>query len=169
MVDPALPRGFIEARRTPVFDVASLPDALSKSHRTTVWAELRVQSGPVRFVELDEDHPRDLRLGPGDRAVIAPGIEHHVEPSADAMFYVQFYQEPEAGAASESAATPVDARRRAAPPEHRARDLDTAEEIFEMVTRQYVDVVQDDLLQPYFNFGPGFIDWRSHIGSVTDY
>ena len=38
-----------------------------------------------------------------------------------------------------------------------------------MVTRQYVDVVQDDLLQPYFNFGPGFIDWRSHIGSVTDY
>jgi hemoglobin len=38
-----------------------------------------------------------------------------------------------------------------------------------MVTRQYVDVVQDVLLQPYFNFGPGFIDWQAHIKSVTDY
>ena len=26
-----------------------------------------------------------------------------------------------------------------------------------MVTRQYVDVVQDDLLEPYFEFGPGFV------------
>ena len=169
MVEPLLPRGLIEARRTPLFDVASLPAALSKSHRTTVWAELRVQSGAVRFVDLDEDDPRDLRLGPGDRAVIAPGVEHHVEPSTDATFYVQFYREADAAPISQSAATPVDARRGLGPPEHRARDLDTAEEIFEMVTRQYVDVVQDDLLQPYFNFGPGFIDWRSHIGSVTDY
>lgn len=53
--------------------------------------------------------------------------------------------------------------------EHRGRDLDTPDEIFEMVTRQYVDVVQDDFLQPCFNFGPGFIDWQAHIESVTDY
>lgn len=38
-----------------------------------------------------------------------------------------------------------------------------------MVTRQYVDIVQDDLLEPYFNFGPGFIDWQAHIEAVTDY
>ena len=38
-----------------------------------------------------------------------------------------------------------------------------------MVTRQYVDVGQDDLLQPYFNFGPGFIDWQAHIRTVADY
>lgn len=38
-----------------------------------------------------------------------------------------------------------------------------------MVTRQYVDVVQDDLLEPYFEFGPGFIDWQAHIGAVSDY
>ena len=37
------------------------------------------------------------------------------------------------------------------------------------ITRQYADVVQDDLLQPYFTFGPGFIDWQAHIGSVADY
>ncbi len=38
-----------------------------------------------------------------------------------------------------------------------------------MVTRQYVDVIQDALLQPYFDFGPGFIDWQAHIGAVADY
>ncbi len=61
MVEPVLPRGLIEARRTPLFDLASLPAALAKSHGTTVWAELRVQSGAARFVDLDEDDQRDLR------------------------------------------------------------------------------------------------------------
>jgi hemoglobin len=38
-----------------------------------------------------------------------------------------------------------------------------------MVTRQYSDVVQDDLLAPYFTFAPGHLDWQAHIASVTDY
>ena len=38
-----------------------------------------------------------------------------------------------------------------------------------MVTRQYFDVGQDDLLQPYFNFGPDFFDWQAHIRTVADY
>ncbi len=38
-----------------------------------------------------------------------------------------------------------------------------------MVIRQYVDVVQDDTLEPYFDFAPGFIDWQAHIESVSDY
>ncbi|MFT6290466.1 MAG: truncated hemoglobin YjbI [Ilumatobacter sp.] len=38
-----------------------------------------------------------------------------------------------------------------------------------MVTRQYVDVVQDELLEPYFDFAPEFIDWQAHIESVADY
>lgn len=58
---------------------------------------------------------------------------------------------------------------RSGPWMHRGCDLDTEDEIVEMVTRQYVDVGQDDLLQPYFNFGPGFIDWQAHIRSVADY
>ena len=119
MIEPVLPGNLVEARRTPVFDVASLPAAFSRSHRTTVWAELRVQSGAVRFVDLDEDDPRDLLLEAGDCAVIVPGIEHHVEPSTDATFYVQFYREPKAGTVSMPAAAPVDARRRPGSSEHR--------------------------------------------------
>lgn len=167
MEEPTLPGELIEARHTPLFDVRSLPDALAESHRTTVWAQLFVQAGSVRYIDLEGASPRDVRLGPGDSAVIVPGVEHQVEPSTDATFFVQFYREPDAAMVPGPVA--VDHRRRSGPWEHRGRDLDTPEEIFEMVTRQYVDVVQDELLEPYFNFGPGFIDWQAHIGSVTDY
>jgi hemoglobin len=157
----------VEARRTPLFDSESLPEALTRSHRTTVWAELRVQEESVRFVDLEGAYARDLRVEPGETAVIVPGVEHRIEPSTDATFYVQFFREPDADLVP--GRVDPDERRRSGPWQHRGRDLDTPEEIFEMVTRQYVDVVQDDLLQPYFNFGPGFIDWQAHIRTVTDY
>ena len=38
-----------------------------------------------------------------------------------------------------------------------------------MVTRQCADIVQDELLGPYFDFGAGHIDWKAHIGAVTDF
>lgn len=167
MSEPQLPAGLIEARRTPLFDAASLPEPLAVSHRTTVWAELRVQSGSVRYYDLEGTEPSDERLDAGDTAIIAPGVEHHVEPSTDAEFYIQFYRSPDQ--ASTPTTGTVESPRGAGPWPHRGRDLDTPDEIFEMVTRQYADVVQDDLLQPYFTFGPGFIDWQAHIGAVTDY
>ena len=54
MDEPPLPAQLVEARRTPLFDFDTLPDALASSHRTTVWAELRVQPGTVRYVDLRE-------------------------------------------------------------------------------------------------------------------
>lgn len=167
MSEPSLPSELVEARRTPLFDTASLPDPLAESHRTTVWAELFVQSGSVRYTDLEGESPRDVGLGPGGTAVIEPGVEHRVEPSTDATFFIQFYRAPDAPLVP--GAVPVDPRVRSGPWEHRGRDLDTTEEVFEMVTRQYVDVVQDELLEPYFNFAPGFIDWQGHIESVSDY
>lgn len=167
MDEPTLSADLIEARRTPLFDFQSLPDPLAKSHRTTVWAEIRVQTGSVRYTDLDGESPRDVRLDAGDSAVIVPDVEHQIEPSTDAQFYIQFFREPDA--AMIPGPDHVDTPNRSGPWEHRRRDLDTPAEIFEMVTRQYVDVSQDDLLQPYFNFGPGFIDWQAHIGTVTDY
>lgn len=167
MGEPTLPTQLVEARRTPLFEVATLPDALASSHRTTVWAELRVQDGSVRYIDLEGDAPRDERLDAGDSAVIVPGVEHHVEPSTDARFYVQFFREPDA--AIVPGVVHVDSLDRSGPWTHRGRDLDTEDEIVELVTRQYVDVGQDDLLQPYFDFGPGFIDWQAHIRTVADY
>ncbi len=167
MSEPTLPSGLLEARRTPLFDFTSLPDPLAESHRTTVWAQLFVQSGTVRYTDLEGENPRDVGLGSGDTAVIEPGIEHRVEPSTDATFFIQFYRTPEAPMVPGS--IPTDSHRRSGPWEHRRRDLDTTEQVDEMVVRQYVDVVQDELLEPYFNFAPGFIDWQAHIESVSDY
>ena len=167
MSEPRLPAGLTEARRTPLFDAASLPEPLAVSHRTTVWAELRVQAGSVHYYDLEGSEPRDERLDAGDTAIIAPGVEHHVEPSTDAEFYIQFYRPLEPAPPPTIAA--LENHRHSGPWPHRGCDLDTADEIFEMVTRQYADVVQDDLLQPYFTFGPGFIDWQGHIGAVADY
>lgn len=38
-----------------------------------------------------------------------------------------------------------------------------------MVTRQYADVVQDDVLASHFTFGPDRVDWQALIGAVSDY
>jgi hemoglobin len=47
-----------------------------------------------------------------------------------------------------------------------ARDLDTPEEIAEMVRRFYADVAQDDLLGPMFN-DVARVDWSEHLPKLT--
>lgn len=46
------------------------------------------------------------------------------------------------------------------------RDLDSPEEITEMVRRFYRDVAQDDLLGPLFNDVAG-VDWSEHLPKLT--
>lgn len=167
--EPELPLGLVPGRHTPLFDAVSLPEPLATVHRSTVWATLHVQTGSVRYVDLAGSDPRDVALDAGDSAVIAPGVAHQVEPSTDATFFIQFYREPEATPIGEVAASPAGTNRHGGPWTFRDRDLDSVEEILELVTRQYADVVQDDLLEPYFTFGPDHLDWQAHIASVADY
>lgn len=169
MNDADVPPDLVEARRTPLFDIGSLPEPLAESHRTTVWGELRVQAGTVRYIELEGDSPLDVRVSAGEAQPIPPGVEHRVDPATDATFYVQFFREPQAPLVPGPPAVEPPLPRRSGPWEHRGRDLDDVEEVHEMVTRLYVDITQDELLGPYFEFGPGFMDWLAHIGNVTDY
>ena len=53
--------------------------------------------------------------------------------------------------------------RRRADPE---RDLDSPEEITEMVRRFYADVAQDELLGPLFN-DVARVDWSEHLPKLT--
>lgn len=46
------------------------------------------------------------------------------------------------------------------------RDLDSPEEIAEMVRRFYADVAQDDLLGPMFN-DVAQVDWSEHLPKLT--
>jgi hemoglobin len=47
-----------------------------------------------------------------------------------------------------------------------SRDLDSPEEIGEMVRRFYADVAQDDLLGPMFN-DVARVDWSEHLPKLT--
>lgn len=170
MDELTLPAGLTEARRTPLFDFDSLPAPLATSHRTTVWATVHVQEGDVDYSDLEGDQPRHERLEAGDSIVIPPGVLHRVDPSTDARFFVQFYREPDAGMVPDLHPEPPPSPRAAGEWEHRGCDLDSPDEIFEMVTRQYAVVVQDDVLGPYFSTDDdGFLDWQALIGSVTDF
>lgn len=55
----------------------------------------------------------------------------------------------------------------AAPPSPRG-DLDTREDIAEMVRRFYGSVAQDDLLGPIFN-DVAKVDWSEHLPKLTDF
>lgn len=46
------------------------------------------------------------------------------------------------------------------------RDLDSPEEIYEMVRRFYADVAQDDLLGPMFN-DVAKVDWSEHLPKLA--
>lgn len=169
MHDVTLPAGLVEARHTPLFDLATLPAQLSSSHRTTVWATLHVEEGDVGYTDLEGEEQRHERLQAGDNIVIPPGVVHRIDPSTDARFFVQFYREPGAGMVPDLHPDPPASPRAAGPWEHRGRDLDTPTEVFELVTRQYAVVVQDDLLSEYFTFEEGFLDWQALILRVTDF
>ncbi|WP_162941461.1 group III truncated hemoglobin [Desertimonas flava] len=49
-----------------------------------------------------------------------------------------------------------------------SRDLDTHEQIAEMVRQFYADVAQDDLLGPMFN-EVARVDWSEHLPKLTDF
>ena len=84
-----IPAGAVPGRRTPTFTAGSMPPALAKDHRTTVWAELVVLAGTVLFIDQT---PRSVIAAAGIRVVIVPDAYHHIEPSDDAEFYIQFYE-----------------------------------------------------------------------------
>ena len=139
------------------------------SNRNTQNNDMATEIKDLDYSDLEGDHPRHERLDAGDHLVIPPGVLHRIDPSTDARFYVQFHREPTAPMVPGEDVERPPSPRAAGPWEHRGRDLDSREEIFEMVTRQYAVVVQDDALAPYFTFDGGFPDWQALIAAVADF
>lgn len=93
--DPAdlvLPDGLRHVRTTATFTVETVPEGLRRAHRlaTGVWGRLRVEAGSVTYV-LEASGRRRV-LAAGDTQVIEPDVVHHVEPSDDARFCVEFHR-----------------------------------------------------------------------------
>ncbi|MEZ5246281.1 MAG: DUF1971 domain-containing protein [Acidimicrobiales bacterium] len=87
-----LPPGLALVRTTPEFTIDTVPAGLLGAHRVAddVWGVLRVNRGTVVFVLEDTGVRRSLTTN--DAQVIEPGVLHHVEPSADARFVVEFHR-----------------------------------------------------------------------------
>ncbi len=78
---------------TPVFDEASLPQAIRSAHSTKqgVWGLLRVLDGEVRLVF--HDPAREVRVTPESPAPIPPQAVHHVEVEGPMRMQVEFFRE----------------------------------------------------------------------------
>lgn len=88
----AIPAEASKGRKTPTFTSNTVPAGLLGTHHTTGWAELVVISGSVAFVEHSPEwHATAASDSP---VVIRPNQRHHIDPSTDAEFYVQFYDMP---------------------------------------------------------------------------
>ena len=83
-------------RSTPIFDEASLPEALRAEHRTKedVWGVIRVLEGELVLTYLDP--PSEMRLKPGLPGLIKPQQPHFVTPLGPMRMQVDFYHEPPA-------------------------------------------------------------------------
>ncbi len=81
-------------KATPVFDEASLPQAIREAHRTKpgVWGLLRVLDGQLGLIF--HDPRRTVQVTPAEPAVIPPEAEHHVELAGPMRMQVEFYREP---------------------------------------------------------------------------
>ncbi len=89
-----LPDGLEHVRTTPQFTAESVPAGLRAALPVApgVWGVLVVAQGHVDFVMEASGATR--RVGAGERQVIPPQQEHHVEPGPDARFAVQFHRDP---------------------------------------------------------------------------
>jgi tellurite methyltransferase len=88
-----MPKDFTAYKRTPEFTAQTVPAALRAQHSTKpgVWALLHVVAGEVRYV-VEPPLAREQIVTAV--AVIVPEVLHHVEPSDDARFFVEFYRRP---------------------------------------------------------------------------
>lgn len=99
----AAPAGLVPYRTTPVFTAGTVPEGLTRSHRTGVgvWGRIDVLAGELelaRFAAGGGAPSRETLRG-GDSALVRPGEPHAVAPGAGARFSVTFLREGGPGAA----------------------------------------------------------------------
>lgn len=88
---PSLPEAAQVYKRTPSFDEDSIPRGLREAHSTKagVWGRIVVEEGRLRY-EIFGDAPDVWMLRPGVFGIIAPELEHRVEPVGAVRFHVEF-------------------------------------------------------------------------------
>jgi tellurite resistance-related uncharacterized protein len=100
--DIRLPAGVALVRTTREFTAHSVPEGLLSAHRVAdgVWGRLCVHEGEVAFVLEETGASRSVTAG--ESQVIEPGVLHHVDPSEEARFTVEFHRRGVQGPSSQS-------------------------------------------------------------------
>lgn len=90
----SLPSRVSAYKRTPDFTADTVPGGLLNQHHTKagVWGLLHVERGSVEYVIGGSERHR---LTPELPGVIEPEVRHHIRPAPDAVFYIEFYRQPE--------------------------------------------------------------------------
>lgn len=85
---PSLPPDAEVYRRTGSFDETTIPRRLLEAHATKpgVWGRIVVEEGRLRYEILGDDL---WVLRPGVHGVIAPEVEHRVEPLGAVRFFIE--------------------------------------------------------------------------------
>jgi len=93
----ALPEGLVPYYSTPEFTQDTLPAGLRKDHSTKagVWALIHVREGKLRYCVPSWNY--DEVLEAGQSGIVAPEVEHFVEPEGEVRVMVEFYAQPEQG------------------------------------------------------------------------
>lgn len=91
----SLPEGAEPYRRTPSFDVESLPAGLRKAHATKpgVWGEIVVEQGKLEYV-IEREPPLRQILDLLHSGIVRPEEKHHVRFIEPGSFHVVFYRAP---------------------------------------------------------------------------
>jgi tellurite resistance-related uncharacterized protein len=90
---PRLPACASVYKSTPIYDAASLPGGLLRSHRLKrgSWGKIVVLDGRVRYV-LEDEGMLTFVLRPGVSGIVAPERPHHIEVDPDARIRIDFLE-----------------------------------------------------------------------------
>lgn len=88
------PDGFVEHKRTPLFDQDNVPKGLLKDHTTKagVWAQVHIRTGALTYAVATEPSQR-FHLDTAQVGIIPPQVPHHLELHGPVTFQVVFFRQ----------------------------------------------------------------------------
>jgi len=93
--DFEIPDGFVEYKRTKIFDQESIPAGLQRAHTTKrgVWGRIHCRSGRLTYV-VEPPLQARFELGPDRPGIVVPEVRHWVSPEGTVSFFVAFFKKP---------------------------------------------------------------------------
>lgn len=88
---PALPEGLEQYKLAGPFTETTVPPGLLRRHtlKSGVWGRIVVLEGELVYV-IEREHEVSFVLTPDEPGIVMPDEPHHVEPSGNVRFQIEF-------------------------------------------------------------------------------